>query len=213
MATVDPDEARRLLERELQRSEYDGAHVTWWDRLSRGFLDWLGSLRPDGLGSPAFGRTLLVVAVVVLVAVVVIVVVARGLPRRRARLRADRVGGVLDDDDLRSAAEIAAAARAALGAGDWSAAVLEGYRALARGLGERDLVPDVPGATAQAIAGRAAVVFPDALHALHAAAATFDATRYLGDEPDEHAARQVVETEQTVRAARPARTTTPAVPA
>ena len=213
MAAVDPDEARRLLERELGRAEYDGAHVTWWDRFSRGFFEWLGTLRPDGIGSPAFGRTLLVIAIVVIVAVVVLVVVARGLPRRRARLRAERLGGVFDDDDLRSAASIAEAARTALRSGDWSTAVLEGYRALARGLGERDLVPDVPGATARAIAVRAAVVFPASEAALHDAASTFDAVRYLGAEADERTARQVVETERAIRGTRPARTATPAVPA
>jgi hypothetical protein len=211
--TVDPDEARRLLERELERAEYDGAHVTWWDRASRAVLEWLGSLRADGLGSPAVAHTLLWVAIVVLVAVVVLVVVARGLPRRRARLTGTDVGGVFDDDDLRSARAIGDDARAALRAGDWSRAVLDGYRALARGLGERDLVPDVPGATARAIAGRAAVVFPDESTRLDRAAATFDEVRYLGIAATESAAHDVLDTEHAVRSARPARTTSPAVPA
>lgn len=213
MSAVDPDEARRLLERELARQEYSGAHVTWWDRASRAFLDWLGSLRPDGLGAEGFGRTVLVIAVLVLIAVVVLVVVARGLPRRRARLRAAAVGGVFDGDDPRTAAELAAAARTALGAGDHSLAVLEGYRALARGLGERDLVPDVPGATARAIALRASAPFPALAADLLAAATAFDATRYLGVDADEATARQVVETERAVRQARPARVDGPAVPA
>lgn len=52
VTAVDPDEARRLLERELDRSAYDGAQATWWDRASRSFLDWLGSLRADGIDSP-----------------------------------------------------------------------------------------------------------------------------------------------------------------
>jgi hypothetical protein len=211
--TIDPDDARRLLERELERSEYDGAHVTWWDRASRAVLDWLGSLRADGLGSPAVAHTLLWVAVVALVAVVVLVVVARGLPRRRARPADGPVGGVFDDDDLRPASAIAESARAALRAGDWSRAVLDGYRALARGLGERDLVPDVPGATARAIAARAATVFPAEAARLVRAATTFDEVRYLGADPTEHAARDVLDTEHAVRAARATRPTTPAVPA
>lgn len=213
MTGVTPDEARRLLEHELAKPEYSGAQATWWDRASKAFLDWLGSLRPDGLGSEGFGRTVLVIAIVVLVAVVVLVVVARGLPHRRARLTADRSGGVLDDDDLRSAAEIAAAARAALARGDHDAAVLEGYRALARGLGERDLVPDVPGATARSIAVRASTPFPTLVDALHTAASTFDAVRYLGQRADETAARSVLDTARAVQETRPQRTTGPAVPA
>ncbi|WP_420368126.1 DUF4129 domain-containing protein [Curtobacterium sp. L1-20] len=211
--TVDPDEARRLLQRELERSEYDGAHVTWWDRASRAVLDWLGSFRADGLGSPAVAHTLLAVAVVALVAVVVLVVVARGFPRRRARTAGSDLGGVFDDDDLRPARAIADEARAALRSGDWSRAVLDGYRAIARGLGERDLVPDVPGATARAIAARAAAVFPAEAERLDRAAVTFDDVRYLGLDATEAAARDVLDTEQAVRTARPARTTSSAVPA
>ncbi|MBF4608630.1 DUF4129 domain-containing protein [Curtobacterium sp. VKM Ac-1393] len=213
MTAVDPDEARRLLERELDRSAYDGAHVTWWDRASRSFLDWLGSLRADGLDSPVAARTALVIAIVVLVAVVVLVVVARGLPRRRARTAEDDTGGVFDDDDLRSARELQGAAQAALRRGDWSAAVLDGFRAIARGLGERDLVPDVPGATARTIATRGAVPFPAATAALDDAATAFDAVRYLGVDADESTARRVLDTERAVRQARPVRSPEPAVPA
>ncbi|WIB59055.1 DUF4129 domain-containing protein [Curtobacterium sp. MCLR17_007] len=213
MTGVDPDQARRLLERELAKQDYSGAHVTWWDRASRSFLDWLGTIGPDGLGSEGFGRTVLVIAIVVLVAVVVLVVVARGLPRRRARLAASADGGVFDADDQRTAATLAAAARRAFDAGDHDQAVLEGYRAIARGLGERDLVPDVPGATARAIADRASTPFPGLADHLHVAAVTFDAVRYLGARADEPGARQVLETERTLRGTRPARVGGPAVPA
>ncbi len=216
MTAVDPDEARRLLERELERSAYDGARPTWWDRASRSFLDWLGSLRADGIDSPAAARTALVIAIVVLVAVVVLVVVARGLPRRRARAGDGDTGGVFDADDLRSARELLEAAQAAVRRADWSAAVLDGFRAIARGLGERDLVPDVPGATARTIAARGAVPFPASAGALDAAATAFDAVRYLGgeaDEADEAAALRVLDTERSVRQARPARAEGPAVPA
>ncbi|GAA1494853.1 DUF4129 domain-containing protein [Curtobacterium herbarum] len=213
MSAAAPGEARRLLERELAHREYRGPQETWWDRASRSFLDWLGSLAPDGVGSPGFGRTLLVIAIVVLVAVVVLVVVTRGLPRRRARSRPTALGGVFDDDDLRSAQAVSAAAQAAFRAGDWATAVLEGYRALARGLGERDLVRIVPGATARAIADRATVPFPQLGTTLRGASDTFDAVRYLGADADESAARRVLETERAVREARPAHADRPAVPA
>ncbi|MBT1666959.1 DUF4129 domain-containing protein [Curtobacterium flaccumfaciens] len=213
VTAVDPDEARRLLERELERSAYDGARPTWWDRASRSFLDWLGSLRADGIDSPTAARTALVIAIVVLVAVVVLVVVARGLPRRRARAGDGDTGGVFDADDLRSARELLEAAQAAVRRADWSAAVLDGFRAIARGLGERDLVPDVPGATARTIATRGAVPFPASAGALDAAATAFDAVRYLGAEAGEAAALRVLDTERTVRQARPARADGPVVPA
>ncbi|PZF12566.1 DUF4129 domain-containing protein [Curtobacterium sp. MCPF17_011] len=213
MSTPGPGEARRLLERELAHRDYQGAQETWWDRASRSFLDWLGSLAPDGVGSTGFGRTLLVIAIVVLVAVVVLVVVTRGLPHRRARVRPGALGGVFDDDDLRSARALSAAADDAFRSGDWATAVLEGYRALARGLGERDLVVVVPGATARAIADRATVPFPQLADLLRGASDAFDAVRYLGVEADESAARRVLETERAVRQARPLPADRPAVPA
>jgi hypothetical protein len=83
--------------------------------------------------------------------------------------------------------------------------VLEGFRALARGLGERDLVPDTPGATAQAIARTAADPFPDHADRLLAAARTFDGVRYLGVPADESAARNVLDADAAVTAARPVR--------
>ncbi len=211
LVTISPDDARRLLERELDRADYDGARATWWDRASRHLLEWLGSFRPGGgLDSPALGTTVLWIAVVVLVAVVVVVVVARGLPHRRARTARSDDGSVFDGDDLRSARELGDTARSALRAGDWSAAVLDGYRALARGLAERDLVREVPGATARAVAGRAAPWFPEHADRIDLAAGSFDAVRYLGAEADETAARSVLDTEASVRTTRPA--TAPAVP-
>jgi hypothetical protein len=208
-----PGEARRLLERELAHREYRGAQETWWDRASRAFLDWLGSLVPDGVGSSGVGRTLLVIAVLVLLAVVVLVVVNRGLPHRRARVGATAPGAVFDDDDLRSAQTVSAAAHAAFRAGDWATAVLEGYRALARGLGERDLVLVVPGATARAIADRAAVPFPHLARVLRDASDGFDAVRYLGVDADQALARRVLDAERAVREARPTPADQPAVPA
>lgn len=203
VTTVDPDQARQLLEHELQRSEYAGAQATWWDRASKAFFDWLGSLRPGTVDSPTFGTTLLWIAVAVLVAVVVLVVVTRGLPRRRARTARDGVGGVFEDDDARSAADLLRSAESAARGGDWRTAVLDGYRATARGLGERDLVADVPGATARAIAVRAARPFPTLADDLDAAASAFDDVRYLDRPADRAAADTVLGTARAVTNTRP----------
>lgn len=213
VSAVDPDEARRLLEQELQHQRYDAARPTWWDRASKAFLDWLGSLRADGLDSPAFGHTLLVVAVVVLVAVAVVVVLARGLPHRRARTSGSPGGAVFEDGDTRTSADLVRSAEAAAARGDWTTAVLDGFRALARGLGERDLVPDVPGSTARAIAARAARSFPDLDDTLDGAARVFDDVRYLGRTADRDTATVVLDTARTVARTRPVRPDAPAVPA
>jgi hypothetical protein len=57
------------------------------------------------------------------------------------------------------------------------------------------------------------VPFPASAGALDAAATAFDAVRYLGAEADEAAALRVLDTERSVRQARPARAEGPVVPA
>lgn len=195
-----PDDARRLLQEELRGRAYDQARPTWWDRVSKSFLDWLGSFRIGGDAS--LDRVLLVVGVVVVLAVVVLLVVVYGLPRRRAVQRTAS-GSVFDADDRRDSRALRAAAAGAAARGDWDTAVLDAFRALARGLAERDLVPDVPGATARTIAVDAGTAFPGAASALSESARRFDGVRYAGVEAAESDYRAVLDADTAVRGTRP----------
>ena len=179
---VDPDgpEARRWLLDELSKPAYQSAQPSWFDQLVRQIEDWINSLI-NGLGSvqiPGIGNLLGIVAVAIVVLLLVVAFLIFGLPRISRRSSAG--GALFTEHDTRDAATMRRDAERAAASGDYTAAIAELFRALARGLDERTLVSTFPGSTASDLAARAGGVFPDAASRLHDAAASFDGVRYLG---------------------------------
>jgi hypothetical protein len=178
---VDPDapEAQRWLLDELAKSTYRAAQPSPFQQLAQQIIDWINSLI-NSLGStqiPGAGTLLnLLIGLVVLVLLVIAFLIF-GLPRLNRR---STIGGELfGEDDLRDAAALRRDAARAAAAGDYTTAIMELFRALARGLDERTLVTAYPGSTARDIAERAGAVFADAAPRLLEAARAFDAVRYL----------------------------------
>lgn len=171
----DAPDARDLLQQELSKPEYQTAQPTLWDIISKAFWDWVNSLRVPGDGP--FTGLFPIIAMVVVVIGIVVAFVVWGVPRlnRRSARRLELFG----ERDDRTADELRRDARAAAAAGDWTLALQELYRAVARGLAERTIVVVTPGTTAHGFAGRAAVAFPAERQTLAAAADVFDAVRYL----------------------------------
>ncbi|MFB2557342.1 DUF4129 domain-containing protein [Herbiconiux liangxiaofengii] len=177
------DEARDWLIGELSKTPYQAAQPTWFDRLSQAVADWFASLRvPDGSG---FSGLIPLIVVLVVVALIVVAFLVYGRPRINRHSRAP-IGSLFGTDDTRSAAELRASAARAAAAGDFTTAVEESFRALARGLEERTVVTTSPGTTAQDFSRRAATAFPPARDELAAGAGLFDDVRYL-DRPATHA--------------------------
>jgi hypothetical protein len=183
---VDPDDeqARRWLEEELGRGDepYQPPQTPgWW----QDFLDWLERLL-SGLGAPEAptpgfqtGQTVgIVILVVLIVAALVVAFAIFGLPRLRKRSKV--TGDLFGEDDDRSAQELRTVAQRAADAGDFTSAVIELFRSLARDLAERGIVVTFPGTTARDFARRTGLVFPPAAERLADAAAVFDDLRYLG---------------------------------
>lgn len=198
---VDPDapEATRWLVEELSKPAYQAARPTWFDLVSQAISDWLFSLRLGELeGPPALGVALVVLLVVVGLIVAFLVL---GMPRLNRRSAV--TGSLFGDDDARSAERIRRDAEVAAGTGDYSTAVVEMFRAIARGLAERTLVTTSPGTTARDFAGHTAVVFPSLAAELRAAAVAFDDTRYLGRTGTAEQYAQIAALETELRAARP----------
>ncbi len=161
--------------------------------------DWFVSLFEGASGIP--GPLLLLLVILVVVAVLVIGLLVFGLPRLRRRRRVAEP--LFDDHDRRDLAALRRAANAAAEAGDWPLAIEERYRAIVRGVVDRDLVRVHPGTTAHGVADAAAVPFPAHADALLSAAADFDAVRYLGRPGSRERYEELTRLELAIDAASP----------
>lgn len=175
---VDPDapEAQQWLIDELSKPPYQAAKPTLFDQISKAIADWFASLQLGGVaGPPAVG---LAVVIVLVVAALVVAFLLFGVPRLNRR--SATAGSLFGEDDERSADRIRSDAQAAAARGDYSTAIAELFRAIARGLAERTFVTTTPGTTARGFADRAGAVFPAHSERLRDAATAFDEVRYLG---------------------------------
>ena len=196
---IDPDqpEARKLLEDELARPEYQAAKPSWWDEMIGNILEWFTGLQPGSAeGPPVAGLTvtLLVVAGLAIVAFLLF-----GLPRINRRSRV--TGSLFGDDDARTAAQMRASAEEAAARGDYVTAIAEMYRSIARGLAERTVLTTSPGTTAHDFATRAGTAFPDSAVELVAAALAFDEVRYLGGSGSAQQFADIAQLERVLRSA------------
>ncbi|MGL3149876.1 DUF4129 domain-containing protein [Microbacterium sp. A82] len=173
----DGEEARRWAEQELQNPRYADAKPTWFDYLAEDVAEFIATLFSTQTGEQT-GNVALIIVTVVIVAALITVLLLWGKPRRSRRVQ--RTGSeLLGETDDRSAAQLRAEAERSAKSGDWDAATVLRFRALARALLERDIISPAPGATAQGIAREASRAF-DAHHdALASAAEAFDDVRYL----------------------------------
>jgi hypothetical protein len=173
----DGDDARRWAEEELANQRYAEAKPTWFDLLARDIGRFIGDLFSSDNTANAGPSALIIVSALIFAALVAVLIVW-GRPRRPSAVRRPR-GSLLGVDDDRSAAQLRVDADRAAKAGDWDQATILRFRALARGLLERDLIDPAPGATAQAIAREVGGVFPAESAGVRAAAVSFDDVRYL----------------------------------
>jgi hypothetical protein len=193
----DAETARRWATEELTDPVYhDGPSL-----LDR-FLEWLASLfdgAPDSLPLPPAA----VVATVVVLLLLVLAVAFRVAGPVRVTRRAPASVVVLGDD-VRTADELRAAADAAAARGEWTAAVLDRFRAVVRSLEERALLTDSPGRTADEAAEAAAARLPSLAGELRRAARLFDDVCYGKASVDADADARMRTLDEQVAATRPA---------
>lgn len=195
--TPDADTARRWAEDELARGIY-----TERTGLVERAIDWVLD-RLDTLTemSATGGGWMLPVAVVLLTAVAVIVALVVGPPSRRRRT-AGPPEGVLAGE-TRTAEQLRAAADAAAARADFSAAVLDRFRAMIRSLVDRALLDDRPGLTADEAASEGGRRLPTLRTELGRAAVVFDRVCYGGASADGDDDAWLRELDALLRAARP----------
>jgi hypothetical protein len=203
---VDPDApvAQRWLVDELSRPVYQTAKPTLFDTVAKAISDWLDSLQVGTVQGPPALAIGFVITLVVIGLVVAFLVF--GLPRLN---RSSAVAGSLfGEDDARDAALIREAAETAARAGDYSTAVIEMFRSIARGLAERTIVSTTPGTTAKDFAARAGVAFPALATHLVDSSTAFDDVRYLGRDGTAGQYGSIAALERDLRSARPLLDTT-----
>jgi len=174
---LDPSgsQAHSQLREELLHPEYHqqnvlGEVLTWVEREVNRGLDKASQASP--LSTLA--------TMVVFVGLVALLAWLASQARRTARTR-DQEGAVLTEEVV-TAAELRARAEAALEAGRFEEAVVEGFRALAVRQVERGRLTDTPGATAHEVASVLAAEHPALGDRVRASALLFDEVLY-GDRP------------------------------
>ena len=197
----DGDEARRWAEEELADPRYADAKPTWFDMVSRDIGRFLADLFSSDNGQNV-GPTALIVVCVIVFAALVAALIIWGRPRRGRVVRRP-ITGLLGADDDRSASQLRADAERAARSGDWDEATVLRFRALARGLLERDLIDPSPGATAQAIAREVSRAFPAEAGAGRRAATSFDDVRYLRHPATAESYAELAATDDRLLALRP----------
>ncbi len=199
---VDPDapDATQWLITELSKPAYQAAKPTLFDRISQAVSDWFASLQLGSVnGPPALGFG---VVIALVVAALVVAFLIFGLPRLNRRSAV--TGSLFGEDDARSAARIRQDAERAAAEGNYSTAVMEMFRSIARGLAERTLVTTSPGTTARDFAVRAGLSFPALAEQLAESAAAFDAVRYLDRTGTREQYESIASLERSLRSASPA---------
>ena len=201
---VDPDapDAQDWLIEELTKPEYQAAQPTLFDRISRAIFEWIFDLFDGGGQLEGPPTLMLAILLVLVVGAIVLAILVFGVPRRGKKSAV--TGSIFGDEDDRSAARMRQDAERAAADGDYSTAIAELFRSIARGLAEREVLTTFPGTTAADFARRSGRVFPAQAERLVTAAEDFDGVRYLDrvGTPEQYATMAALERDlRTARAA------------
>lgn len=194
----EPGPARRWLENELSRPEYNQ------ESLLERFLGWLAdvwdAVTRQAAGAGALSAPLAVLLLLVLVALGVWVATrVRREPTVPAGARAVLGGEALTAEVLRERAELARSE------GRHDDAVIEGTRAIATRMAGRGLVTVTPGTTAHEIAVQLGEPFPDRSGRLLEMAGAFELVLYGGGHVSVDDVRRVLDLDDELDAAMPRR--------
>jgi Domain of unknown function (DUF4129) len=179
--------ARRLARREL-------AETGFWQRV----LDWIARLL-HGSGSLVPGGWFGLVALAALAVLAIAVALAWARPGRQRRPAAPVLG-----PEGRSAAQHRQEAERLAAAGAYAAAIIEGVRAIAADLDEREILPARPGRTADELAEEAGRELPALAAGLRTVIQLFDDVRYGDRDGTRSGYAMVSSVAAEARAARPA---------
>jgi Domain of unknown function (DUF4129) len=169
------------------------SEMSFWQRVLNAFQHFFNA-SANAVPGGWFG--LIVLAVLAVLGVTVVVFWVR--PSRTRRLGS----GALLSGQPRSAQDHRREAQRLAAASDFSGAIVEGVRAIAVELDERDILPPRPGRTADELAHEAGRALPLLAHDLRLVSGLFDDVLY-GDRPGTHEGYKLVSrVDEAVRSAR-----------
>ncbi|WP_049564683.1 DUF4129 domain-containing protein [Nonomuraea sp. SBT364] len=198
MSPVGREEAAGQAARELLDPRY--ADESLPDRLYRYFSQFVGDLMDAAAGGGSAGG---VIAAVVIGLILVGVAALIAYQLRRTSRRNTAAPGALFGERALTAAEHRTAAERLAAEEQWTAAIQERLRAIARDLEERALVNGMPGRTADELAAEAGQAMPTFAGELAAAARSFDDVTYGGVPGTRETYDSMTGLDDRLRAARP----------
>jgi hypothetical protein len=198
VSPIDREEAARRAAEALLKPEY--ANESLPDQLYRRFMQFVGDLMDAATGGGSAGGIIAAVLIVLILVAVLVLVTWR--LRKTARRHAAIAGGLYDERTM-TAAEHRQAAERLAAQGDWTEAIRERLRAIARDLEERALVDGMPGRTADELAAEAGTALPGFAADLAAAARSFDDVSYGGVTGTQDAYQSMTTLDDQLRQAKP----------
>jgi hypothetical protein len=198
VSPIDREEAARKAAEELLKPGYEKESL--FDELYRRFDQFLGDLMDAATGGGSAGG--IIAAVIIVLIILGLILLIGWRLRKTARRHAMTADGLYGGCSMTAAEHRQAAGRLA-DEGQWTEAIQERLRAIARDLEERALVDGMPGRTADELAAEAGTSLPGFADELAAAARSFDDVTY-GGVPGTQAAYQVMsDLDERLRQARP----------
>ncbi|MFD1542137.1 DUF4129 domain-containing protein [Nonomuraea guangzhouensis] len=198
MTPIDREEAARRAADELLKPGYKKEALL--DQAWRHFQQFVGDLMDAATGSGTTGGVISAIVITLIISGVIALVVWR--LRKSSRMNAAAPDGLFGERTM-TAAEHRQAAERLAAKGDWTEAIQERLRAIARDLEERALVDGMPGRTADELAAEAGQALPGFADELTAAARSFDDVTY-GAEPGTRQAYEAMSgLDERLRQARP----------
>jgi len=194
------DRARSEASRELAQPIYHQHDPNLIQRLSNSFWDRIGELLSHAGGVRGLPLISLLFMLAVLAVIVGLLIWRYGVPAGSASAP---TGDVFAAGQTLTSREHAALAVTAARQGRWTEAVQERFRALVRGLEERDLVPSGAGQTAVEAMASARAAMPTLARGFTDAAGRFDDATYGGRDGDEATYQRLTELEAKARTTRP----------
>ncbi len=176
---------------QLARKEL--AETGFWQRV----LDWIARLL-NGAGAVVPGGWFGLIALAALTVILIAVALAWAKPGRASRASTAVLGRA-----IRSASQHRHEAERLAAAGAYAAAIIEGVRAIAADLDERQILPARPGRTADELAEEAGRELPGLARDLRAVTRLFDDVRYGDLDGTKTGYALVSRVGADVRAARP----------